>query len=523
MRITFLGHAGLFVETSGGSILCDPWFNPAFFASWFPFPDNGGLDVESFASPDYLFVSHSHDDHFDERFLREHVSKDAVVVLPDFPTADHRRALERLGFSEFLETRNGVPVEIGELRLLTHALTAPTDGAIGDCGLAISDRDATIFNQNDSKPTDLAALAEFGPYDGHFVQFSGAIWYPMVYRLDADEKRELGRRKRFNQMERASRFVREIGARHVFPFAGPPCFLDEELFHLNDLGTDEGNIFADQTVALAYMEEQGLHNGHLLVPGSSVTLRPASVVVEHPADDDAVRRPFRDKLGYLREYQARRRDDLEREKAAWPDAGSVDVLAELAAWWEPLLRDADHVCRGVGAPVLLDLGDTAVVVDFPARKVVPFTGQHCPYRYYLPAPLVVRCIQERQVDWLNALFLSCRFEAERDGSYNEFIYNFFRSLSPERMAYTERYYEERRTGLEVFEAAGYEIQRRCPHLNADLTRFGTIEDGILTCALHGWRFELETGRCLTSADRTLHCRRLELAGANQPEQPDEDR
>jgi UDP-MurNAc hydroxylase len=254
-----------------------------------------------------------------------------------------------------------------------------------------------------------------------------------------------------------------------------------------------------------------------------VTLGPASVVVEHPVDDDAVRRPFRDKLGYLREYQARRRDDLEREKASWPDAASVDVLAELAAWWEPLLQDADHVCRGVGAPVLLDLGDTAVVVDFPARKVVPFTGQHCPYRYFLPAPLVVRCIEEREVDWLNALFLSCRFEAERDGSYNEFIYNFFRSLSAERMAYTERYYEERRTGLEVFEADGYEIQRRCPHLNADLTRFGTIEDGILTCALHGWRFDLETGRCLTSADRTLHCRRLELAGANQPEQPDEDR
>ena len=31
MRVTGLGHAGMFVETRGGSILCDPWVSPAFF------------------------------------------------------------------------------------------------------------------------------------------------------------------------------------------------------------------------------------------------------------------------------------------------------------------------------------------------------------------------------------------------------------------------------------------------------------------------------------------------------------
>ena len=40
MRITCLGHAGLHVETRYGTILCDPWVNPAYFESWFVFPDN---------------------------------------------------------------------------------------------------------------------------------------------------------------------------------------------------------------------------------------------------------------------------------------------------------------------------------------------------------------------------------------------------------------------------------------------------------------------------------------------------
>ena len=69
---------------------------------------------------------------------------------------------------------------------------APTDGAIGDSGLAVADGTATVFNQNDSKPIDFDALDRFGPFDAHFVQFSGAIWYPMVYRLPIEEKQALG-------------------------------------------------------------------------------------------------------------------------------------------------------------------------------------------------------------------------------------------------------------------------------------------------------------------------------------------
>ncbi|MBJ7381412.1 MAG: MBL fold metallo-hydrolase, partial [Acidimicrobiia bacterium] len=63
MRVTFLGHVGMYVETEGGSVLCDPWFTPAYFASWFVFPRNDGLDVSQFLKPDFLYISHLHHDH----------------------------------------------------------------------------------------------------------------------------------------------------------------------------------------------------------------------------------------------------------------------------------------------------------------------------------------------------------------------------------------------------------------------------------------------------------------------------
>ena len=200
--------------------------------------------------------------------------------------------------------------------------------------------------------------------------------------------------------------------------------------------------------------------------------------------------------------------------AALPDH-SLDIRAELQAWWEPLLAHAEHTCAGVNGRVLLQTDDAAIVVDFLDRRVDVWRGEACRFRFFVPRPILEACIARRDVDWVNSLFLSCRFEAERDGAYNEFVYNFFRSLSAERMAYTERYYSEAAPPLELFESNGYSIQRRCPHLKADLTRFGSIDDGILTCSVHGWKFELATGRCLTSDDRHLYCRPVD---ALEPQQ-----
>jgi UDP-MurNAc hydroxylase len=53
------------------------------------------------------------------------------------------------------------------------------------------------------------------------------------------------------------------------------------------------------------------------------------------------------------------------------------------------------------------------------------------------------------------------------------------------------------------------VQRHCPHLGADLARFGDVEDGVLTCGLHGWQFDLETGTCLTSDDAHLQTKHID--------------
>lgn len=507
MKITFLGHAGMFVETRHGSVLCDPWFNPAYFASWFPFPSNEGIDLEKIARPTYLYLSHLHHDHFDPEFLAQHVWKETTVLLPAYPLDHLERELRSLGFTKFLKTKNSEPVEVDGLRFMIMAMIAPIDGPIGDSSLMIDDGETRMLDQNDSRPVDIDLLNSFGPYDLHFLQFSGAIWYPMVYQFPEKMMQALGRKKRENEMARALRYAQQIGATHVIPSAGPPCFLDDDLYSLNDFDRDPTNTFPDQTVFVEYLREHEMENGHLMIPGTTLTHSADGCMAEHPLPDDEVHAIFAEKRAYLDAYKARKQPLIDTLKASWP-RGQVDILASLREWFEPLMAQADITCVGINGSVVLDYDTGALVMDFQQRKVYAWNGEEWDYRFHMAPELLEYCIVHHVEDWINEIFLSCRFEAQRKGAYNEYIYNFFKCLSPERLQYAEGYYAERTPEKQFFEAEGYRIQRRCPHMKADLTRFGKIENGILTCTMHGWQFELATGRCLTSDDRRLYAQPL---------------
>ena len=533
MRITYLGHAGLRIDTAHGSILCDPWTNPAYFDSWFVFPDNSGLDWGRLGQTDYLYVSHMHQDHFDPVLLRDHVSHAATVLLPDFPVPELRESLQRLGFTRFLTLPDGKTVQHGGLRLMIQALKSPVDGPLGDSALAVSDGTATVLNQNDARPTDFEALLAFGPFDVHFLQFSGAIWWPWTYELPIAAKRSFGAAKRANGLDRALRYVRGVGARHVVPSAGPPCFLDEELFAFNDLTGDEANTFPDQVRFVDYLRERGI-DGRLVGPGAVLDVGPGGCGVTWPDGEAQAPDPYRDKERYLRSYARRERPRIEADKSRWPVPG-VDVLAELKAWFEPLLELADHIRAGAGGPVLLSLpaGDAAheeqdeeqIVIDFPAGQVRRYSGESCRYQFTIARPLIERLIADHQVDWVNSLFLSMRFRARRIGQYNEHIYTFFKCLAPERIMYAEGWYASQQQDEDDLRLGDWIVQRRCPHLRGDLSRFGIVEGTILTCTMHGWKYDLTTGRCMTNDTaehrlRTQTARTPEYGSATQGRLPD---
>jgi len=507
----------MLIETTGGSIVCDPWFLPQFLGSWFVFPRNDRLDAELLelvCSPDYLYISHIHADHLDTQWLREHMSKDTTVLLPDFPTSELERTLRELGFHQFVRTtdREELPL-VGSLSIAIHTETSITDGPGGDSALVVSDGTARIVNQNDCRTSDLDALRRHGDVDLHWLQYSGAIWYPMVYEEHPEKMRELIGAKVESQTTRALRYVEAIGARAVVPSAGPPCFLDPDLFGFNLITGDEATIFTDQP-RFMHALEQGGHAGILAVPGTCISIDHGDLRVEHPMSDDDIEKIFRNKLEYLRDYQQDWTPWLEQQRASWA-APTDDLLETVRAWWEPLMRIAPTVCDAIGANCLLRLGDLNIILDFPSREVRIWSDEPFAFRFDIQRELVETVVAQRAHDWSNALFLSCRFTAWRQGPFNEYVYNFFKSLSEERMVRTEaealRKQSPDRGGIadESIVIGGYEMQRTCPHRGADLTVFGEISGDDLVCTLHGWKFDLATGTCRNADDRPLRIRQLD--------------
>lgn len=518
MRATSIGHAGILVETDAGSILCDPWFVPAFFGSWFVFPRNDQLSDdlrERIERADFLYITHLHGDHHDEPWLREHLRRDIPILLPGYPTREQQRTLQRLGFTNFIRTVDGEEMELAPgLTIAIHTEVSITDGPGGDSAMVVSDGRTRLVNQNDCRTTDLAALRQHGPVDLHWLQYSGAIWYPMVYEVPEDEMRRLVDAKVESQFTRAMRYVDRLDARAVVPSAGPPAFLDDDLWHLNVITGDELSIFPDQRSFLERLAASG-RRGILAIPGTEIEVTPEEIGVTHPVPDDEVDRIFSSKEQYLRRYQADWKPWLDDVKARWC-APSTDLISTLRAWWEPLLRMAPTLRDAVGANCLIRAGELEILIDFPNAEVRAYAGEPYSFRFTIPRELVETVAARHAVDWSNSLFLSARFSAWRAGDFNEYLYNFFKSLSVERMRRTEAEAVRKLnppTELEPeIELGGYVVQRRCPHRNADLSVFGEIEAGpdgdVLVCTLHGWRFDCRTGRCLTSNDHPVKIRRV---------------
>jgi len=511
MRATSIGHAGILIETDAGSIVCDPWFLPAFFGSWFVFPRNDQLDPALMArieSPTYLYISHLHADHLDEPWLIDHISRDTTVLLPGYPTRELERRLRNLGFSTFIRTKNGELTDLGGgLQVAIHVETAIADGPGGDSALVVLDGKHILVNQNDCRTNDLGALSSHGPVDLHFLQFSGAIWYPMVYDETPEHMRQLVDAKVDSQLTRAMRYVEVVGSRHVVPAAGPPCFLDDDLFGFNVIRGDELSIFPDQRVFLDRLATAG-RSGIMNIPGTVIELTGDTMTVTHPVPDPELRDIFEHKEAYLRAYQSDWKDWLTAHKSTWI-APRPDLLDRLKAWWEPLMELAPKLREGIGSGILLRAGDLDVYLDMPVGEVRKWEGEPYRYRFEIPRELVETVAAEEAVDWSNALFLSCRFHAWREGPYNEYVYNFFKSLSSERMKRAEaeaaRKLDPPENDEEI-ELCGYVVDRYCPHRQADLSVFGEVSDGLLTCTLHGWQFDLATGDCLTATGNHLRVR-----------------
>jgi UDP-MurNAc hydroxylase len=502
MQIEYLGHAGFVVETEGAVVVADPWVSRhgAFGSSWMQLPQNHHLaplvrqKLEDPRKPRFVYVSHEHGDHFDRDFLASIGRRDFTAVVPRFRRPELVERMRATG-CRVIACADGekVPIPGGYLRLYVQDA-----GLNRDSGLLVKADGQTFLNLNDCKIHDrLGQIAsEEGPIDVFTAQFSGAIWHPTCYEYSPKQYAAISRRKVFGKFEAVARALESVRPRLFLASAGPACFLDPALVHLN---FEEMNIFPRAQKFFAYLRKRlsGLTSA-LVEPMPGDMLDVASGKLTVLASERLDEERFEQ---YVRGYAARM-EDLFQGRRAPPPADLPAVLDRLREELRHKLSRLDLRER-VGVALyawLEELPERVLRIEFPSQRIEEVSAVRDEPRYTFKVRAADALeVLERKMTW-EEFFLSFRFRLSRSpDEYDPVLHGFLALEADDLPSLCESIRQVEANKERSVIAAGsarYAVHRYCPHQGADLTE-GWVEGGhLLVCPRHRWQFDLEKqGRC----------------------------
>ena len=481
MKVTYIGHAGLYIETEDCNILCDPWVhsNPAFFNSWYVYPENNLIDWEYLKKrTTHLYVSHVHRDHFDEKFLSGlfNVNKSVQVILPDYKYADLKERFCKIGAQHF----NISTLEVGGTRIYTYVCET-FDREREDSALLVSDVDMNFLNVNDSKILPKHKKHIFKNY-GHIhmmaCQASGASYYPNSYNYTDEEKLEKCDLHRSRVIDRFLKLKDDLKVDKAVITAGPPIILDKGMTHLNFFG-DNASVFHDPWEVEEFNEDDSIYR---VVPGVRFTY---DSIMDYPN--------VINKKTYIEENL--------KENVYDKVVSEIDYMESKKLFMEvmtKILSDSTWLKQHIVEKLYLQVsGYDTFRFDFK-RGVIReerIIRKGIYYIITMPSLVFVELIRNNITDWEEA-FLSMRCQLERSfDKYNPLIVGFFRNLNVDRLNLIRDTIEQIISSDEMFEVNGCKVQRYCPHQHYDLKYHGVVsEDGkSITCLGHGWKWSLDSG------------------------------
>lgn len=99
VHITYLGHAQLFINVAGKTLLVDPWFaEPVYEGTWFRYPPPPYRDASTMPHPNFLLLTQSGPDHSGPGTLAK-LAKDLRTFAVPFPSQTLKRRLESMQFT----------------------------------------------------------------------------------------------------------------------------------------------------------------------------------------------------------------------------------------------------------------------------------------------------------------------------------------------------------------------------------------------------------------------------------------
>jgi UDP-MurNAc hydroxylase len=502
--LKFLGHAGILLKACGVTLLCDPWISEsgAFLHTWHQYPPNDFLDRQDLYDADYLYISHDHADHFDKDFLKDFPKHKVTIMIADFVSDTFAGEIAQLGFTRILKLKDWEKYQLAD----DFSVFVVKDKSLYkiDSALLITANNINILHKNDCHipDEDIPRYRELG-IDLLFAQFSGAMWYPAAYEYEAKKQQRVAANLRQDMLKSFVKFANEMDAKQVVHYAGPPAFLEDEIFHLN---FQENSIFPDQWDVYSEISQQLNGILHLLLPGDYVKFSPDREleITRQPTTFD-----FSQKVLVLNEYKQKRTAIIQSYLSSLPQPGQ-EFLQKFVDHIKQLFSASNYLTEKVNALVkftLTGVNGGSVYIETRNREfAIMQSCTETPNYEFTIDTAIANLLVEGKEHW-ESLFLSMRFKAKRrPDAYNWPLFAILRyGKEPQLIAQVEKTLQAAENEEFVVRNGEkeYHVQRYCPHAGADLSQV-EVHDDKLVCPRHRWVFDLRCqGKCIVGGNMPL--------------------
>ncbi len=259
MIVTWLGHAQLFINAAGKTLLLDPWFaEPVFGGAWFRYPPPPYPRASSLPPPSFLLLSHIHPDHSGPGTLAQLRKTTPTLAMP-FPSGALERRLKR---AEYSDVRWQQPWETKEIAPGLRITFVPHDRGWEVSSIVVEADGVRLYHGNDN-PLSVDAYREIvkrlGPIDIAFLPYAGASSYPTGFGGDAALMKERCEKKKREGLQRFEEGIVGLEPKEAVPFASSWALLEESELEKN---------FVDRPTAIQALSASMLvaseHDTHLL-------------------------------------------------------------------------------------------------------------------------------------------------------------------------------------------------------------------------------------------------------------------
>lgn len=265
MRIEYICHSCVYIETEDTTLVMDPWIKgPAYQNQWFLFPKP--VDYSKLHAVKNILYSHGHEDHLHAESLKELPQK-ARVFYPYQWRTGVKEFFDAEGFDQLTEAVSFHPYRLSPTTTITYV------GFALESVIVIESNGFVIVNINDALNSHHNLVVEmflkeikkrWPSIDLLLSGWSGAGYFPNTVHYVSKNDMEIGKMREQYFGNQLCKFIHYLQPKSVAPFAPGFVLLRDDKRWINDIKFPRGIL---EEYYRDYYDARTQISFHLLYPG----------------------------------------------------------------------------------------------------------------------------------------------------------------------------------------------------------------------------------------------------------------